>query len=77
MTETSTWSSLLGHPKVHSGQPDDRWMVTYPRGLLGVTVTNLATLAVNGTVEGIGRPALGPIAFASVPERSSAFVGAS
>ena len=35
MTETSTWSSLLGHPKVHSGQPDDRWMVTYPRGLLG------------------------------------------
>ena len=35
MTETSTWSSLLVHPKVHSGQPDDRWMVTYPRGLLG------------------------------------------
>ena len=34
MTETSTWSSLLGHPKVHSEQPDDRWMVTYPRGLL-------------------------------------------
>ncbi len=44
---------------------------------LGVTVTSLATLAVNGTVEGVGRPALGPIAFASVPERSFAFVGAS
>ena len=44
---------------------------------LGVTVTNLATLAVNGTVEGVGRAALGLIAFAGVPERSSAFVGAS
>ena len=41
MTETSTWSSLFGHPKVHSGQPDDRWMVTYPRGLLAVAaITN-------------------------------------
>ena len=37
MTETSTWSSLLVHPKVQPGQPDDRWMVTYPRGLLGAT----------------------------------------
>ena len=37
---------------------------------LGVTVTSLATLAVNGTVEGVGRPALGSIAFASVPLRS-------
>lgn len=37
---------------------------------LGVTVTYLATLAVNGTVEGVGRPALGSIAFASVPLRS-------
>ena len=44
---------------------------------LGITVTNLATLAVNGTVEGVGRSALDPIAFANVPERSSAFVGAS
>lgn len=35
---------------------------------LGITVTNLATLAVNGTVEGVGRAALGSIAFASVPE---------
>ena len=44
---------------------------------LGVTVTNLATVAVNGTVEGVGGPAAGPVAFASVPERSFAFVGAS
>ena len=34
MTETSTESSLLVHPTFHSGQPDDRWTVTYPRGLL-------------------------------------------
>ena len=42
MTETSTWSSLLGHPRVHSGQPDDRWMVTYPRGLLVAPAVALA-----------------------------------
>ena len=35
MTETSTESSLLVHPTFQPGQPDDRWTVTYPRGLLG------------------------------------------
>ena len=34
MTETSTGSSLLVHPTFQPGQPDDRWTVTYPRGLL-------------------------------------------
>ena len=40
---------------------------------LGVTVTNLATLAVNDTVEGVGRPPLARSrsrAFQSVPLRS-------
>ena len=34
MTDTSTESSLLVHPTFQPGQPDDRWTVTYPRGLL-------------------------------------------
>jgi hypothetical protein len=32
MMKSSTWSSVLGsHPASKPGQPDDRWMVTYPR----------------------------------------------
>jgi hypothetical protein len=35
MSEASTWSLVLGkHPDSLGGHHHDRWMVTYPRGLL-------------------------------------------
>jgi len=33
----------LSHPQVHSGQPDDRWMVTRLRGLLEVSIAPTQT----------------------------------
>jgi hypothetical protein len=37
MWVTSTWSLVGTHPESNLGPHNDRWMVTYPRGPLGLT----------------------------------------